>query len=392
MQDISNTYESCLRIHGHVFAVADSYECMGRSFISPLALLSGRYGTDLRNLPYNLECRNVPIIGKLITTRSLPGIARCQRHVEFYQIEPQRSCNWSQMDTYRKLQAERWKRLHGETLEQPQAKPSLIRPLPSLLTPAQQQDLAVVAVDESSLNSIKSYLSPERKFRNGILFGTVEDNTTVIVDAIYEMTQDNLTGEPLLDSRIAMVRNLSKLMGLQPVGLLVTGDEVKASHLCQLLRLEGAISHVLLLITEESTKAIIPTVECFNHMRAGELTADTTLLGRTHGGGLDGKRLQREAPVVKRTVNTIVHTGFYRLNRANHTITMNDARAFILVRREKAKIKELHLQLADYHLILWIGDTMGENTAERVIIAIHQEDDSLIEDLVELLLSSNNDL
>lgn len=300
------------------------------------------------------------------------------------------------MDSYRQLQADRWRKSQGYSTpveptidSQTQVKPVLIKEMCKALTPGEEQSLSIVAVDESGLNSIKSFLNEVNPHRTGVMFGDIaEDGFTVVVDVIYETAQDSVTGEPLLDARLPAVRSLSNLMRLRPVGILVSDKEVKASHLLRVRELEDAICHILLIVNEESLRAIVPTVDCFEC----DLTVKTSLMGRTHGGGLDGTRLQREIPVVKRTVNTIVHAGFYRLNRSNHTPTFNDARAFILARREKAKIGPLYLQLADYHLLLWIADSLGESTAERVVIAIHQEDDSLVEDLVELLLTSNVDL
>jgi hypothetical protein len=305
------------------------------------------------------------------------------------------------MDSYREAQAQRWLRKQLSTTaligqEPPLATvipeppvvetPSLIKKMPSPLTPEQEQSISIVAIDQTSFDSLIS----AKEFACGILFGTIEDSHTVIVDVIYELPVDLFIHEVLRDTREEMVIRLSRLMGLQPVGVIITNNnELISTNLIQVMQLKSAITHVLIIVnTEGEARAVVPTPRCYS----AKLSPETTLNGQTVAGGVDGTLLQRKIAVVKRAVNTIIHAGFYRLHRQNHTPTFNDARAFIIARRDKAKISQLHLQLADYHLILFIASAMGEITAERVIIAIHQEDDELVEDLVQLILNSSADL
>lgn len=303
------------------------------------------------------------------------------------------------LSSYRQLQAEKW--------QKSQEKP----PAPTLEEddyPKQNDSIAIVAIDNTSLESIKKFrlewdqelcVSDRKIFRTGVLFGTIaEDKFTVIVDAIYELPQDSITGEVMRDSRIQLVTRLSKLMGLHPVGLLVSfrgaGYEgyQRAQDLVQLINLEGAICHILFMVSSgymsDHQAAIVPTAQCFSHVKRGTLTSETTLTGPTVNGGLELSPLQRSIAIVKRMENTIIHTGFYRLNRPNHTPTMDDAKAFIISRKTKAGIDKIHQQLADYHLIMFLADVLGESTAERIIISIFGEDDELLEDLMEVLMSS----
>lgn len=294
------------------------------------------------------------------------------------------------MHSYRELQAQRWR----EKLRQ---EPEVSSPsVAAVVTPPPTEDrISIIAVDATSLESVRTYIQVSKNPRSGILFGSVVVDeelgyVSVVVDAIYECAQDCTTGEPMRrDARMAMVVRLNQLMGMRPVGILVTGTEVCAADLVRLFELgETCTARVILLVGPTEDLAIVPTTQCYHLMAQGQINRETTLAGQTVKGGVDGKTLQRSVPVVKRTVNTVIHTGFYRLNRPNHTPTLDDARAFILARRENAKIANLHLQLADYHLVLFIADAMGESTAERVVLAIYQEEDELVENLVELLLGS----
>ncbi len=290
------------------------------------------------------------------------------------------------MESYRRLQAEKWRR----SIE------------PKDATPVVDSPISILTVDANSLDSVREFCKTSQGRRTGILFGALDDDGySVIVDAIYECSQDPVTAEPLRDTRMPMISRINSLMCLRPVGILVTSDDTepklaeRAADLLRVSQLEGAAARVLLMISSREPDykvgAILLTDACLQLAKSGELTKTTTLAGKTVNGGLDGITLQRPLAVVKRTVNTIVHTGFYRLNRPNHTPTLDDARAFLLARREKAGIEKLHIQLADYHLILFIADALGELAAERVIIAIQREEDELVEDLIGLLMASSNE-
>lgn len=306
------------------------------------------------------------------------------------------------MDEYRRIQQERWKdRVRSS---EPEAVVTLDKWKPTH-----------VQVDNTSLESIITFLkSTEGRIpRTGILYGApgiVQDGMNmVVVDAIYECSQDVTTGEPLWDSRENMVSTISGRMGLHPVGILITTEDPhprmvdKASHLIRACKLHspGAPmgdqgfcvneSHIILIVSqvgpEYSVSAVCVTDSCREYVAQGTLHEDTSLAGQTARGGLDGTKLQFPLEVLRRSVNLIIHTGFYRLNRPNHTPTMEDVAAYIIARRDRAQIAELHKQLADYHLILFIADTLGESAAERIIISIFTEEDELVTDLIDLLLS-----
>ena len=335
------------------------------------------------------------------------------------------------MEDYRTIQMNRWKKQQAETSIDSSTPPlvdekSSIVPIVQSSSSSQAEPfvwrsdtvnsspislpittsfLSTLVVDSTSLSSIRLFMRETgggQIPRIGILYGAVsEDKSSIIVDSIYECAQDILTGEPLHDTRSPMVARLSGLMGLRPVGLLVSSLEVEpmmaenAADLVRLIKLDGAIAHAILIVSRKGDNhhmaAIVATQDCIDHVSFGTLTEGTTLGGRTSRGGLDGTTLQRPLKIEKRTVNQVIHTGFYRLNRPNHAPTMDDVRIFIIARRDKAHLDKLHLQLADYHLILFIADVLGESTAERVILAIFQEDDDLLTDLVGLLLNSTGD-
>lgn len=295
------------------------------------------------------------------------------------------------MDDYRRVQADKWKKKK----------------------PPQRTVQAEILVDSTSLDSISTFLAKTTSgkiLRSGILYGTIENingseesssssteeiKRRIVVDAIYESAQDTNTGEPLYDCRSDMIQNISALMGLRPVGILVGGSgcvSPQSQSLCRAANLMGAIAHIILFIENlGETKGFILEAKCLEYVRTGRLTPSTTLKGPTVNGGLDGSTLYSSIEVTRRQINQVVHTGFYRLNRPDHTPTLEDVRAYIIARRDHANIPELHNQLADYHLLLFIADMLGESSAERAILAIFQEEDELVEDLIETLLNWRND-
>jgi hypothetical protein len=299
------------------------------------------------------------------------------------------------MDSYRQLQAEKWQRnainVEPPIVEPISDAPPLIKQQPPALKPEQEERISIVAVDSTSLESIKTFLKESDGLipRYGILFGTIgEDGYTIIVDAIYEASQDVITGKFLRDSRQPMVTRVAAVMELRPVGILIAkiSKNLTASDLIQVAQLPHAAAHALLLMStvgpDFQVTGFVPTKELFEKLQTGQLTEGTTLTGKTVNGGLDGMTLYKSVAVVTRALNDVIHNGFYRLNRPNHTPTLEDAKAFIAVRREKAKITEMYLQIADFHLLLFLADELGEETAHRAILAIHQKEDELIEDLM----------
>lgn len=237
-----------------------------------------------------------------------------------------------------------------------------------------------VIIDSCSLNSIIEFNNK----RTGILFGKADDED-ITIDAIYECSQDVITGEALMDSRLIQVRNLSSLMGLKPLGILVTSDEESKlpGFLIRLCNMHNFSAYILLIILPATVIVYEPTDACFRHVKAKTLRYDTTLKGPTVDGGLYKKDLVRSLDFTKREVNTIIHTGFFRLNRPDHIPTIEDVKAFLIARKD---IPELYLKLADYHLILFLADVFGESTGERIILSIFREDDELVKDLIDILL------
>jgi hypothetical protein len=272
------------------------------------------------------------------------------------------------MDIHRKLQAERWQRQHRSSQPDPPA------------------ETLVVQVDALSLKQITP--TEEIQFdRFAVLFG-VHNDTEAVIDAIYEFVQDGNSGQILRDSNRDLVFRLSHLMGMRIVGLVVaTSGQITGRHLVELLSLPDSPRILLIAGHQAEMKGYLLTETCVKHYIAGELRQETTLNGRTHGGGLDGRTLFGKVEVAERKINTVVHTGFYRLNRAEHTPTLDDARAFLLARK-KSGIEELHKQIADYHLLLFIGVLLGENWAERAILSVFMEDDDLIKELFDLLFGA----
>lgn len=290
------------------------------------------------------------------------------------------------MDSYRLSQAARWR--------EKQPKPPLEGSveLPQATTASLSEAVNTLMVDATSLDSITSFVMKGNP-RCGILYGVLEGHM-IVVDAIYECAQDTTSGEPLHDTRMPMVQSISGLMGMRPVGILVTSDDLpSASMFVRLARLTGAVAHALLVVNRQGVfNGYRATQSCLDHVAANRLTNETTLTGPTVRGGLHRAPLSTPLDVVKRQINQVVHTGFFRLNRPDHVPTLNDARAFIVARRDKANIGEIHKQLADYHLLLFIADRLGESAAERAILAIFQEEDELVEQLVELLMSASDDV
>lgn len=318
------------------------------------------------------------------------------------------------MDEYRRQQAARWAvKPKPEVVEE--AASAEVLKIPEEVT-ADSWTATHLVIDATSLDSIIGFIKDTggKVPRTGILYGVpgvdYEGLNAVVVDAIYEVAQDTSTGEPLRDTRAAMVGRVSENIGIHPVGILITTEEAqpltvtKAADLVRAACVKSNAgargnqgfktqhAHVVLMISvvgpEYRVAAVALTQSCLAHHAAGVLTASTSLTGQTVRGGLDGITLQRPLEIMRRQVNQVIHTGFYRLNRPNHTPTLDDVRACILARRNTAKIGELHKQLADYHLLLFIADTLGESAAERAIIAIFTEEDELVEDLVGLLMAS----
>lgn len=252
--------------------------------------------------------------------------------------------------------------------------------------------LSSIQIDANSLKSLWDFFIKTEGIipRFGILYGTnvLSQQNEIIVDAIYECSQDTTTGRILVDSRRTVVHDISSLMGLKCVGILTSAREITAEILVYSINIGGALVIIQVDPKTQSINSVFQITEkCKTLIQSGELTTSSTLKGTTvANGGFWLKDLVtglNPSIITQRTCNDIIHTGFYRLNRPDHIPTCEDMKAFLIARSKT--IPELHKQLADYHLILFIADTFGSLTAERIIISIFTEDDSLVEDVMEMV-------
>lgn len=290
---------------------------------------------------------------------------------------------------FRKAQAERWARSRGElpvttpsvsyaatatSSELPKVTPREIREVS--ISPNRENIVPSISIDRTSIESITTFLTDTHSGlkRCGLAFGTVKPDGHVIVDALYECSQDS-EGTPLHDSRILMVKRVSQTMSLVFLGMFYTPMKLTEKH--YRLALEGDINLVIKIgFTALEAKQL--SGKCVGLLKAGKSTEGQE--------GLLTERIELQA----HEFNDVIHCGFYRLNRPNHVPTCHDAKAFLAARQLKTDFKELSQQCADYHFILFIADRFGETEAERIILSIYLKEDHLIEELVSKLLDSDD--
>src|SRR6185437_15727176 len=87
-------------------------------------------------------------------------------------------------------------------------------------------EVKTVVIDSKSLSSIMDYVKSSGHPRCGYLYGVINsEKGEACVDSIYEPPQDIVTSLPLEDGRKERVGEVVKLIGMKPLGMIVTNDE-----------------------------------------------------------------------------------------------------------------------------------------------------------------------
>lgn len=291
------------------------------------------------------------------------------------------------MEEHKRAQRLKWEASQANVTRSDEVKVQDIVPIVS--TPINLPKITVlkttcdnVVVDDVSINLFLEYIKTNNIRRTGLLYGktlTENERTNIHVDVIYEPSQDDKGIPSFYDEFGTISHNLSKLMGFDLLGFILVTSTRELKNNIKLIRerLRKTEYKNTNLFTDE--EILIITVDEKDH----NIEAFSTDLKEQ---GSKNVRIDWIPKGVKRKVSTdIIHTGFYRLNRQEHLITKEDIYTFIYLRKNKANISELYLQVADYHLILAIGVIYGELYGERAILSIFSQDDTLIEIFFQII-------